>query len=128
MIRDVEWTVLIVDDHREFRSVARALLESEGFRFVGEASDGASAIVAAEQLHPDVVLLDIQLPDLDGLLWRSVLPPDRSRCRRSFSSPAGRLLHTSVASPAARRSGSSPRATCRALLCPQCSRATKNER
>jgi DNA-binding NarL/FixJ family response regulator len=59
-------TVLIVDDHGGFRSFARALLEDEGFDVVGEAADGASAIEAAEQLRPEVVLLDIQLPDTDG--------------------------------------------------------------
>lgn len=46
--------------------MARALLESEGFDVVGEAEDGATAIEAASELHPDVVLLDVQLPDIDG--------------------------------------------------------------
>jgi DNA-binding NarL/FixJ family response regulator len=59
-------TVLIVDDHPAFRSLARALLESEGFAVVGEAGDGAAAIAAVETLRPAVVLLDVQLPDLDG--------------------------------------------------------------
>jgi DNA-binding NarL/FixJ family response regulator len=59
-------TVLIVDDHPSFRRNARALLEAEGFDVVGEAEDGREAIDAAEKLHPDVVLLDVQLPDLDG--------------------------------------------------------------
>ena len=59
-------TVLIVDDHPAFRSQARALLESEGFAVVGEAGDGAAALAAVEKLRPDVVLLDVQLPDLDG--------------------------------------------------------------
>jgi DNA-binding NarL/FixJ family response regulator len=59
-------TVLIVDDHPSFRSTAHALLEAEGFEVVGEVADGASAIEAAERLHPDVVLLDVQLPDIDG--------------------------------------------------------------
>jgi two-component system response regulator EvgA len=58
--------VLIVDDHPIFRAAARQLLEVEGFDVVGEAADGASALAAARELHPDVVLLDIQLPDLDG--------------------------------------------------------------
>src|SRR6476620_8546241 len=60
-------TVLIVDDHSDFRASARDLLESEGFMVVGEASDGAGALEAAATLRPDVVLLDIQLPDIDGL-------------------------------------------------------------
>jgi DNA-binding NarL/FixJ family response regulator len=59
-------TILIVDDHPSFRGMARALLESEGFDVVGEAEDGAAAIEAAKELHPDVVLLDVQLPDIDG--------------------------------------------------------------
>jgi DNA-binding NarL/FixJ family response regulator len=59
-------TVLIVDDHPSFRVTARALLESEGFEVVGEAQDGAAGIEAALRLRPDVLLLDVQLPDIDG--------------------------------------------------------------
>jgi DNA-binding NarL/FixJ family response regulator len=59
-------TVLIVDDHAAFRESAGALLEAEGFVVVGEAADGAAAIAEAARLAPAVVLLDIQLPDVDG--------------------------------------------------------------
>ena len=59
-------TVLIVDDHPGFRAAARRLLELEGYHVVGEAQDGESAIVAARELRPDFVLLDVQLPDIDG--------------------------------------------------------------
>jgi CheY-like chemotaxis protein len=59
-------TVLIVDDHDDFRASASALLEAEGFAVVGETADGAAAVEAVERLRPDVVLLDVQLPDLDG--------------------------------------------------------------
>ena len=59
-------TVLIVDDHPSFRASARAVLEAEGFEIVGEAEDGSSAIAEIKRLHPDVVLLDVQLPDMDG--------------------------------------------------------------
>src|SRR5499427_11088054 len=62
----VKPTVLIVDDHSGFRSSVRALLEAEGFEVVGEAEDGVSALAAVDQLHPRVLLLDIQLPDIDG--------------------------------------------------------------
>src|SRR5689334_14159233 len=59
-------TVLIVDDHATFRASARLLLEAEGYEVVGEASDGSSAIEQAATLSPDLVLLDVQLPDIDG--------------------------------------------------------------
>jgi DNA-binding NarL/FixJ family response regulator len=59
-------TVLIVDDHALFRSAARALLQAAGFEVVGEAADGASALAAATELRPEIVLLDVQLPDIDG--------------------------------------------------------------
>ena len=59
-------TVLIVDDHPSFRASARRLLEAEGFDVIGEAGDGQAAIAAAQQLQPDLVLLDVQLPDLNG--------------------------------------------------------------
>ena len=58
--------VLIVDDHASFRAAARAMLEADGFEVVGEAADGAGALVACGRLEPAVVLLDVQLPDLDG--------------------------------------------------------------
>jgi DNA-binding NarL/FixJ family response regulator len=60
-------TVLIVDDHAAFRASARALLQAEGFDVVGEAANGAAAVEAVAVLRPEIVLLDIQLPDLDGL-------------------------------------------------------------
>ena len=59
-------TVLIVDDHAGFRSFARALLEAEGFDVVGEAQDGATAIAEGARLGPQLVLLDVALPDMDG--------------------------------------------------------------
>jgi DNA-binding NarL/FixJ family response regulator len=59
-------TVLIVDDHETFRSTARQLLEAEGFEVVGEAGDGASALEGFARLKPDLVLLDVHIPDMDG--------------------------------------------------------------
>jgi DNA-binding NarL/FixJ family response regulator len=55
-----------VDDHPSFRASARVLLEAEGFEVVGEAADGAEALSEAGRLQPEVVLLDVQLPDIDG--------------------------------------------------------------
>ena len=59
-------TVLIVDDHGPYRVSVRAMLEADGFTVVGEAGNAAEALRQADLLHPDVVLLDIQLPDHDG--------------------------------------------------------------
>ena len=59
-------TVLIVDDHAAFRVGVRALLAVDGYDVVGEATDGRSGLEAAAALQPDVVLLDVRLPDMDG--------------------------------------------------------------
>ena len=76
----VRATVLIVDDHADFRDSARAMLEVAGFDVVGEAADGAAALAAVRRLQPAIVLLDIQLPDNDGFrvaerLAREPAPP-----------------------------------------------------
>jgi DNA-binding NarL/FixJ family response regulator len=59
-------TILIIDDHTGFRAHARALLEADGFSVVGEADDGASGLAAARSIRPDLVLLDVGLPDIEG--------------------------------------------------------------
>jgi len=59
-------TVLIVDDHPSFRASARLLLEAGGYEVLGEADDGRSALDATDRLGPDIVLLDVRLPDMDG--------------------------------------------------------------
>ena len=64
--RRVRPTVVIVDDHAHFRAAATALLEAEGFAVVGVAADAAGALETVERLRPEVVVLDIQLPDRDG--------------------------------------------------------------
>jgi CheY-like chemotaxis protein len=65
----IRWmpAVLIVDDNPRFRVRARRWLEDDGYAVVAEAADGASALDAARRHRPDVVLLDIGLPDMSGL-------------------------------------------------------------
>ena len=65
--------LLIVDDHESFRAVARAMLEDDGYDVVGEAADGTTAVTAARNLRPRIVLLDIHLPDEDGFAVSRVL-------------------------------------------------------
>jgi CheY-like chemotaxis protein len=93
-------TVLIVDDHAEFRAATRALLEAGGFTVAAEAADGRSALQAAATFRPDLVLLDIQLPDVDGftiaetLAGQTVIVLISSRRASSYR---GRLAASSVA-------------------------------
>jgi DNA-binding NarL/FixJ family response regulator len=80
-------SVLIVDDHPSFRATARALLEAEGFHVVGEAENGVQALRLAKELRPDLVLLDVQLPDFDGFEVASRL--------RALGTEAPRIVLTS---------------------------------
>jgi CheY-like chemotaxis protein len=66
LVRAMSPTVLIVDDHATFRLTARLLLESEGYTILGEAEDGLTAIRKTRELEPELVLLDVNLPDTDG--------------------------------------------------------------
>jgi CheY-like chemotaxis protein len=63
---DMPASVLVVDDHPSFRGFARRLLEEAGYTVLDEAGDGASALAAVNALRPDVVLLDVLLPDTTG--------------------------------------------------------------
>ena len=60
-------TILVVDDHALFRDGVRGLLERKGFRVVGEAGDGREAQAAVRELSPDVVIMDITMPGMDGI-------------------------------------------------------------
>jgi DNA-binding NarL/FixJ family response regulator len=62
----MECTVLIVDDDAQFRRVAAELLADRGYRVVGEAGNAAYGLALAEELRPDAVLVDVNLPDSDG--------------------------------------------------------------
>jgi DNA-binding NarL/FixJ family response regulator len=59
-------TVLIVDDHPSFRTIARLVLEADGYEIVGDAASGDEGVTESVRLQPDVILLDIGLPDMDG--------------------------------------------------------------
>src|SRR5258708_19486385 len=83
----VRTTVLIVDDHDGFRESARALLEAEGFAVVGDAADGAAAVAEGARLRPDVVLLDVQLPDAYAFALPQQLPPAPQPPRLALISP-----------------------------------------
>jgi DNA-binding NarL/FixJ family response regulator len=72
-------TVLVVDDHAGFRATARRLLERDGWTVVGEAADGSTALAAAASLAPDLVLVDIGLPDIDGFAVAERLAAGRAR-------------------------------------------------
>jgi DNA-binding NarL/FixJ family response regulator len=99
--RLVKPTVVIVDDHGGFRSSVRALLEAEGFEVVGEAEDGISALAAVDRLHPSIVLLDIQLPDIDGF-------EVAARLAQAGAPPAVVLISTRDISAYRRRLAGSP--------------------
>jgi DNA-binding NarL/FixJ family response regulator len=94
--------VLVVDDHPGFRSWTRSLLESEGYTVIGEAADGASAVLAARELRPDLVLLDVMLPDISGFAVTENLlelesPPVVVLVSSRSSSDYGRLIADSQA-------------------------------
>jgi DNA-binding NarL/FixJ family response regulator len=108
-------SVLIVDDHDDFRASAGALLELQGFDVVGGAGDGDAAADAVLALRPDVVLLDIQLPGDDGFAVAARLavfePPPRivlisSRWRSAYedrlgaTTAAGFLSKSELSGPA----------------------------
>jgi len=72
-------TLLIVDDSEAFRAQARSMLEAEGFTVVAEAGDVASALVAWHAMRPQLVLLDVNLPDGDGFALVDLLEADGAR-------------------------------------------------
>jgi two-component system nitrate/nitrite response regulator NarL len=96
--------VLVVDDHKGFRAVARALLASEGMEVVAEAANGAEAIAAAARHAPDFVLLDVHLPDMDGfeVSHRIAALPSPPVVVLTSSRPIADLRRRVESSPAAR--------------------------
>ena len=86
MMPGVKRSIVIVDDHDGFRTFARRLLDGHGLGVVGEAADGASALDLIGRLAPDAVLLDIQLPDIDGFEVARRLANEGSPTRVVFTS------------------------------------------
>ena len=78
---------MIVDDHPSFRAMARLALEADGFVVVGTAPDGASAVTEVLRLVPDIVLLDVGLPDMTGFEVAATL--------RAAASPTAIVLASS---------------------------------
>jgi DNA-binding NarL/FixJ family response regulator len=98
--RGVVRTVLIVDDHAGFRASARALLEAGGFTVTAEAADGRSAVAAVARFRPDLVLLDVQLPDVDGFAVAELIAGQAEIVlisSRAANAYRGRLAASSVA-------------------------------
>ena len=99
----VSRTVLIVDDHPSFRTSARAMLEAADFQVVAEAADGRSALEAIDAYAPDLVLLDVQLPDMSGfdvcaaLEQRGEPPPEIVLVSSRDIADYGELVATSCA-------------------------------
>ena len=94
-MRGIVRTILIVDDQASFRSLARSMLEADGYLVVGEAADGTTAIAQARSLKPDLVLLDVQLPDLDGfaVCEQLALDPDAPPIVLTSTRPASSYRH-----------------------------------
>ncbi len=109
-------SVLIVDDHDAFRALARRILEADGFEVVGEAADGASGVDAALALQPQIVLLDVQLPDIDGFAVAELLALAGSQCDVVMTSTRPALTSALVCG-AAGPGGSSPRSISRGRRC-----------
>ena len=99
-------TVLVVDDHPSFRRSARRLLEAAGFAVIDEAEDGTSALTAVRTLRPDVVLLDVLLPDTTGFELAETLS----------SEPAGPVVVLTSSRNAADFGGALSRSSARGFI------------
>ena len=87
---------MLVDDHASFRASARWLLETEGYEVVAEAASGESALEPGRQCGPEIVLLDIGLPGIDGFQVRSAI---RARCPARARSCSPRVASSTTSGP-----------------------------
>ena len=69
--------ILIADDHALFRDSLRSLLEAHGLEVLGEAKNGREAVELARQLKPEVVLMDLSMPEMDGLAATRLISADQ---------------------------------------------------
>jgi DNA-binding NarL/FixJ family response regulator len=91
--------VLVVDDHLAFRQVVHEVVGATGdFEMLGEASSGTHALAAADELHPDLVLLDVRMPGMDGIETAARLRTDH---------PQSVVVLITVEEPLGVRSGAS---------------------
>jgi DNA-binding NarL/FixJ family response regulator len=67
MVASAAKCVLIVDDHKDVRQALRSLFDANGFAICGEAVNGRDATHKAQELHPDLILLDLSMPVMNGL-------------------------------------------------------------
>jgi DNA-binding NarL/FixJ family response regulator len=86
--------ILIVDDHPLTREALSSLLQAHGFDVVGVASDGAEAVVEAESLQPDLVLLDLSMPGVDGITALTASGTEENLLHAIRAGAAGYLLKT----------------------------------
>lgn len=88
--------VLIIDDDPRFRALARTLLHASGCEIVAEAADGEQALAAADHARPDAALIDVQLPDTDGVSLARRLARNDGRLRIVLTSTDPTLVPPAV--------------------------------
>ena len=86
--------IVIADDHALFRDSLRSLVESRGIEVVGEASNGNQAIELARRLQPDVVLMDLAMPEMSGAKGQYFRGDELSNPIHADLKPAGQVAAT----------------------------------
>ena len=86
---EMKRSILVVDDNADNRDLTKLLLECEGFE-VRVAGDGSEAMLRLQDWYPDLILMDVQLPGIDGLAAAAVLAREAPRCRSLILTTFGR--------------------------------------